>query len=60
MCMDCGCGVAHGDPDHADPHLVVEDLKRMAEADGISVAQVLANINRAAEQDRAEHPQEWS
>lgn len=59
MCMDCGCGVAHGDPTHAN-HLMVENLKQMAEADGISVSQVLLNINEAAEKDRADHPAEWA
>jgi hypothetical protein len=57
--MDCGCGVAHGDPTHAN-HLMVENLKQMAEADGISVSQVLANINESAAKDRAEHPAEWA
>ena len=58
MCMDCGCGVSHGEASTADRHLVVEDLKKMAEADGIAVAQVLANIDRAAAKDKAEHPAE--
>lgn len=60
MCMDCGCGVAHGDAESSHPHLVVEDLKKMAEADGKSVKQVLANINQAAEKDKREHPSEWA
>ncbi len=60
MCMDCGCGVAHGDPERSQPHLVVEELKKMAEADKTSVSEVLANINRAAEQDKKDHPQEWT
>ncbi len=60
MCMDCGCGVAHGDPERSDPHLVVETLRKMAEADGSSLSQVLANINESAEKDRAEHPDEWA
>ena len=60
MCMDCGCGVAHGDTESPRQHLVVEDLKKMAEADGKSVKQVLANINQAAEKDKREHPSEWA
>ncbi len=60
MCMDCGCGAAHGDPEQSKPHLVFEDLKKMATADEVSVAQVLANINDAAEKDRVEHPSEWA
>lgn len=59
MCMDCGCGVSHGDASGAR-HVVVEDLKAMAEADGISVKEVIANIEQAAEKDEAEHPAEWA
>lgn len=59
MCMDCGCGVAHGDSAHPK-HLMVENLKQMAEADGVSLSQVVTNINEAVEKDRAEHPAEWA
>ena len=45
MCMDCGCGVAHGEGNRS-LHLVVEDLKKMAEADGTSMSQVLATSTR--------------
>lgn len=58
MCMDCGCGVARGDSTHN--HLMVENLKQMAEADGITLSQVLTNINESAQKDRAEHPAEWA
>ena len=58
--MDCGCGVAHGDAEHSGAHLVVEDLKKMAEADGTTLSQVVANISKAAEEDRIEHPAEWA
>lgn len=60
MCMDCGCGVAHGEAKSSRTHLVVEDLKKMAEAERTSVKQVLANINSAAEKDKREHPGEWA
>jgi phosphoribosyl 1,2-cyclic phosphodiesterase len=60
MCMDCGCGIAHGDPEHSRTHLVVEKLKEMAEADKTSMSAVLTNINEAAELDRKAHPQEWA
>ncbi len=53
------CGVAHGDAEHSDAHLV-EDLKKMAEADGTSLSQVVANISKAADKDRIEHPDEWA
>ena len=60
MCMDCGCGASHGESKLTTEHLVFEDLKKIAEADGTSVAQVVANINQAAEKDRREHPSEWA
>ncbi len=60
MCMDCGCGVAHGTVDPNRSHLVIEDLQRMAHADGTTVEQVLKNIERTADKDRAKHPQEWA
>ncbi len=59
MCMDCGCGVNHGESSRAHAHLVVEDLKEMARADKISLDQVLANIEKAAQQDKKLHPDEW-
>jgi hypothetical protein len=39
---------------------MVENLKQMAEADGVSLSQVVTNINEAVEKDRAEHPAEWA
>jgi hypothetical protein len=59
-CVDCGCGVAHGDAERSDPHLVAEDIKKMAEADGTSMSTVLANINAAADRDRLDHADEWA
>jgi hypothetical protein len=32
----------------------------MAEADGASLSQVVANISKAADKDRIEHPDEWA
>ncbi len=59
MCMDCGCGVAHGEASKAHTHLVVEDLKEMARSDKTSLDQVLANIEKAAQEDKRLHPEEW-
>lgn len=59
MCMDCGCGVAHGGSSKTHSHLVVEDPKEMARADKTSLDQVLANIEKAAQQDKQAHPGEW-
>jgi hypothetical protein len=51
---------ACGDAEHSGAHLVVEDLKKMAEADGTSLSQVVANINTGAGKDWLERPAEWA
>ena len=46
MCMSCGCGepnAAHGD----DRHITLEDLEEAAEAAGITLAEVLQNLQAA-------------
>ena len=59
MCRDCDCGTAN-EGGNRSSHLVVEDLKTMADTDGTSMSQVLANISQAAGRDRFEHPDEWA
>ena len=46
MCMSCGCGepnAAHGD----ERHITLEDLEDAAEAAGITLEEVLQNVQRA-------------
>jgi hypothetical protein len=46
MCMSCGCGepnAAHGD----DRHITLEDLEEAAEAAGITLEEVLRNLQAA-------------
>lgn len=59
MCLDCGCGNAHDDMGEPEVHLVYEDLKRAAEADGQSVQETVDTIVRTIERDRTAHPQEY-
>ena len=46
MCMSCGCGepnAAHGD----DRHITLEDLEEAAKAAGITLEEVLRNLEAA-------------
>jgi hypothetical protein len=54
MCISCGCGKVHDD--HGDSrHLTLEDLKHAADAAGVSVEQVVQNIQSSAYRTRP-HP----
>ena len=57
MCLTCGCMEAHrvmGD------NITYEDLERIADGNGKTVAETLEIIDRTAEIDRAEHEQEYT
>jgi hypothetical protein len=46
MCLSCGCGKPnddHGDPDQ----ITLADLKRAADANGVSVEETVNNISSA-------------
>jgi hypothetical protein len=58
MCMSCGC--RQPNDDHGDArHLTMQDLRAAAQADGISVEEVINNIEEtyaesgAAEEEEA-------
>lgn len=59
MCLNCGCMRAHDDMGKPDVNITFEDIKRAAEANGLTVLQTLENIARTAEKDRADHPHEY-
>ena len=43
MCLSCGCGLPH--EDHDNPaNITYEDLRKAAEAEGITVEQAADNI----------------
>ena len=43
MCLSCGCGEPH--EDHGNPdNITYEDLKKSADAEGITVEQAADNI----------------
>jgi hypothetical protein len=49
MCVSCGCGESHNN--HGDPrHLTIEDLELAANAAGVSVDQVVQNIQTSTRQ----------
>ena len=53
MCASCGCGMIHDD--HGDERLItLEDLQQAAEASGISVSEVVRNLQAAAQQGETE------
>jgi len=57
MCLTCGCEKAHlemGD------NVTYEDLKRMADGNGKTVAETLEIIKRTAEIDLRDHAQEYA
>ncbi len=47
MCVSCGCGELHDD--HGDTrHLTLDDIEQAAEAAGLTVEQVVQNIQTSA------------
>jgi hypothetical protein len=49
MCISCGCGKIHDN--HGDPrHLTLEDIEQAADAAGLSLEQVVQNIQKNTRQ----------
>jgi hypothetical protein len=60
MCLNCGCMRAHDDMGKPGVNLVYEDLKRAADANGMTVEETLETIERTADEDRRAHPSEYA
>lgn len=60
MCLNCGCMRAHDDMGKPNINITYEDIKRAADANGLTVLQTLDTITRTVEKDRADHPQEYT
>ena len=60
MCLNCGCMAAHDDMGQPDVNITYEDIKRAADANGMSVEATLEMIARTAEEDRRDHPEEYA
>lgn len=59
MCLSCGCNKAHDQHGNAS-YVTYETLRAAAKADGITVNQVLKNINAAVVKDRTKHEDEYT
>lgn len=60
MCLNCGCMRAHDDMGKPGVNLTYEDIKRAADANGMSVEETLETIERTVDEDRATHPREYT
>jgi len=60
MCLNCGCMAAHDDMGEPNVNITYEDIKRAADANGMTVEATLEMIARTAEEDRRDHPQEYA
>lgn len=60
MCLNCGCMRAHDDMGKPNVNIVYEDVKRAADANGMSVEATLQMIARTADRDRTDHPDEYA
>jgi hypothetical protein len=59
MCLNCGCMRAHDDMDKPGVNITYEDVKKAADANGMTVEETLAMIARTADKDRGDHPAEY-
>ena len=60
MCLNCGCMRAHDDMGKPEENITYEKVKRLADASGATVDDILATISRTADQDRRDHPNEYA
>ena len=58
MCLTCGCMQAH--LEMGESNITYEDVKRSADENNRSVQETLDLIARTAQEDRSDHPQEYS
>ena len=60
MCLNCGCMRAHDDMGKPEVNITYEDVKRAADANGMTVDDTLAMIVTTSAADRGEHPAEYT
>ncbi len=60
MCLNCGCMQAHNDMGKPGTNLTYEDVKKAADANGMTVEATLAMIARTSDKDRKDHPAEYA
>ncbi|MBA2263807.1 MAG: hypothetical protein H0W10_04005 [Chloroflexi bacterium] len=59
MCLNCGCMRAHDDMGKPRINITYEDVKRAADANGMTVDDTLAMIARTSDKDRDDHAAEY-
>jgi hypothetical protein len=59
MCLNCGCLRAHDDMGKPGTNITYEDVKKAADANGMSVDDTLDMIARTADIDRRQHRAEY-
>ena len=59
MCLNCGCMRAHDDMGKPGINITYEDVRRAADANGMTVDDALDTIRRTAGRDRTDHPTEY-
>jgi hypothetical protein len=59
MCLNCGCMRAHDTMGKPGINITYEDVKRAADANGMTVPATLAMIAKTATKDRHDHPAEY-
>ena len=52
MCLTCGCGEPH--KEMGEDNISYDDIKRAADANGMSVAETLTKLQKATEVEHAE------
>lgn len=57
MCLTCGCGQAH--LEMGQNNIVYEDVQRAAAENGRTVSETLDIMERTADTDRSDHPNEY-
>ena len=60
MCLNCGCMQAHNTMGKPGINITYEDVKRAADANGMTVEATLAMIAKTSDKDRGDHPAEYS
>ncbi len=60
MCLNCGCMQAHNDMGKPGTNITYEDVKKAADANGMTIEATLAMIARTSDKDRGDHPAEYA
>jgi hypothetical protein len=60
MCLNCGCMRAHDNMGKPGVNIVFEDLKRAADANGMTIEETLDTFAKTVAKDRGDHPTEYA